>query len=373
MGLYDDIRILQHRDQLERIEQGRWHQCAPLHVRLEPSEVCNFRCRFCWWHNLQKREGLPNFRFNGRTLLDRKRLLALLGELAALGTKAISFTGAGDPLMYPGMAEVLGKVCELGLAFGLTSNMAMPMDDELVEALVHARWLRWSMNAGTAATYLAVANPKAGGDARLFERLQENVRRIVAAAKRRPTPPDFNASYVVTDINQADVFEAARLAASLGVDSIAFRPDTPLERQTTANEYSAEVLALICTARERLQTDAFRVHSNLVRLEDVRRTNDPELLCFYSNHTVYVDARGDVYPCCYTRYDARYVIGNIMERGFREFWDHPDRHRFYMKLPQDGCPACGYGRINQALKPLYLGHKRTTDVAVLVDEKDFFI
>jgi len=372
MGLYDNIRILQHQDQLQLIEQGKWGECPPLHVRLEPSEVCNFRCCFCWWHNREKREQLDNFSFDGRRLMDTARLLSLLEELAAMGTKAVSFTGAGDPLMHPDMAEVLDKASSLGLVFGATSNMAMPMTDALVEALVKAKWLRWSLNAGTG-SYLAVANPKGGGDERLFERMKENIRRIAAAAGRQRRRPEFNASYVVTDINQADVFEAAKLAASLGVDSIAFRPDTPLERQDGANEYSPEVLALIRAAEEQLQTDSFRVYSSLVRQEDVRRQNDPELLCFYSNHTVYIDARGDVYPCCYTRYDARYVIGNIMEQEFREFWNSAERRNFYLKLPQDGCPACGYGRINQALKPLYLGHGQAKEIADNRQEKDWFI
>ena len=42
---------------------------------------------------------------------------------------------------------------------------------------------------------------------------------------------------------------------------------------------------------------------------------------------VTVDARGDVYLCCYFRHRAeRHAIGNVYDQAFRELWAS-DRHR----------------------------------------------
>lgn len=373
MGFYDDILILQHKEELEKIEAGREGDCIPIHVRIEPTELCNFKCDFCWWHNDENRKHLSDFRFTGKKIFDRQRLLDLIHELSDLGARALSFTGAGDPLMYPHMAQVLNSAHELGFVFGITSNMAMPMNDELVKALAKASWLRWSMNAGTIDTYLAIGNPKGRKPEGVFTRVQENIRRVNRARKDEAVPPDLNVSYVVSDINQKDIIEAARLVKALGVDSIAFRPDTPIKRREKLNFYPKHVVSEIEKARKELDTEGFHVYMNVVRQEDTQKYGDPDLICFYSNHTTHVDASGDVYPCCYTRYDSRYVIGNIMDQSFSDFWFGPERRAFYKKLYQDSCPSCGYGRFNRALKPLYSGEAKVRDILVKVDQRNYFI
>jgi len=373
MGFYDDVRILQHHEELKKVQAGRAGECIPIHVRIEPTEVCNFRCRFCWWHNEDKRRTLSNFKFTGKEVFAHGRLLSLIEELAQLGTKALSFTGAGDPLMYPHMTASLNRAHELGLVFGVTSNMAVPMSDELVAALVKASWLRWSINAGTLETFLAVADPKGRDSQKKFRLVQENVRRINQARWQQTGCSEFNASYVVSENNQEDILSAARLVKNLGVDSIAFRPDTPIERQAAPNVYPEKVAHNIERAQQKYQSDVYQVYMNIIRQEDVQKYEDPGLICFYSNHTTYIDARGDVYPCCYTRYHARYVIGNVMEQDFTSFWHSSRRSQFYKQLVQDACPACGYGRFNKALRPLYQGVTKAKDMWVKRAPKDYFI
>lgn len=373
MGIYDNIRILQHKEELEKVADGRAEECIPIHVRLEPTEACNFRCSFCWWHNQTHRKALPNFKFSGKRHLDTARILSLIDELAELGTKALSFTGAGEPLLHPYVADVLHKALEHKFVFGMTSNMAVPMKAELIDALAQASWVRWSLNSGTLETFLKVANPKERDPRRAFSRMQENLRRIDRSRRCLNKPTDLNASFVISNNNEDDIFAAALMAKNLGMDSIAFRPDTPIKRQEQPNIYSHKAMDHMTMAQAELGSDRFQVYINEVRQADAHKFNDPQLLCFFSNHTTYIDARGDVYPCCYTRYDARYVMGNIMKQSFRDFWFDPNRRAFYKNLYQNACPSCGYGRYNQVLKPLYVGTAKVGDIFVKVDHKNYFI
>ncbi len=373
MGFYDDIRILRHREELEKIEAGRWGDCIPLHVRIEPTEICNFRCSFCWWHNERKRRTLSSFNFTGKQLFNCARLLAIIDEFADMGVKACSFTGTGDPLMYPYMLEVLNKVRDRGLVFGVTSNMAMPMSEELISILVESEWLRWSMNAGTLDTYTIVHDPHGKDSEKIFLRVQENVSRINQMRIQKAKHPDFNASYVISDNNQNDILSAAQMAKKLGVDNISFRPDTPIKRHVRPNVYSEHVVHEIKKAQEDIQTGNFNIYMNEVRQEDTQKSSDSDLVCFYSNHTTYIDARGDIYPCCYTRYNSRYVIGNVANQNFGDFWFSSARREFYKKLIQNACPACSYGKINQAIKPLYMDKAKTKDMWVRTEQKDYFV
>ena len=148
MGIWSQIKILGHKDTVKDIADGRGNLRAPVHVQIEPTEACNFRCTFCHWHNPELKEGFTSFDFTGKRSLDTDCMLKLVDELAELGVRAISFTGAGDPLMHGGLWKVLERIRARKIDYAVTSNFAMPLREELIEGLSHASWLRWSMNAG---------------------------------------------------------------------------------------------------------------------------------------------------------------------------------------------------------------------------------
>lgn len=372
MGIYDGIRILQHVTELKKIEADRSGECVPLHVRLELTETCNFRCRFCWWHVPELRRELHGLSHENR-MLPQQRALALVDELADAGTRAISFTGTGDPLMYPHLAHILQRVLARGIVFGLTSNFAVPMGEELLALLARASWLRLSLNAGTPEVYEHIHQPRGKAPHKAFPRMLHNVRRLTALLANQREGADFNASFVVSRNNREDIFPAAQLAKELGLASINFRADTPPRRQATPYAYSPDDLDAMRRATGTLQTDHFRVHPGLVRQLDGVISGDPELCCYYSNHTTYIDPSGNAYPCCYTRCDTKYIIGNIMEQPFSNFWSSKSRQNRYKTLLQDACPPCSYGRFNQALKKIYQKYLSVDDIIVKDDHPDMFI
>jgi radical SAM protein with 4Fe4S-binding SPASM domain len=364
MGLYSNIRLLEHSDTVKVILAGDGAACPPLHVRIEPSEVCNFRCQFCVWHDPERHQAIESrVDMTGKRQLPRERLLRLIDEFATLGIKAISFTGAGDPLVYPHMAEVLRRIREAGIKSGVTSNLAMPLKDETIQELAHCSWVRWSMNGGTEDVYMRVHRPRGNRAGESFVTSQENVKRILLEMRDRSR---LNASFVVHESNAMDAAPAAALAAGLGVSSIAFRPDTPFDREAAPLSYVGQTLHDILRAKRDYDSATFQVHVNEDRLEDVRKLGDPDLVCFYSNHSTYIAANGDVYPCCYTRYDKRYVMGNILDRDFSEFWNDPLRRGFYRGLSYDACPSCPHGKTNQILKSLY---KSEIPIGLTVDSR----
>ncbi len=371
-SLYEEIRILQHTNVLEAAARGDGLDCPPIHVRLEPTESCNFKCSFCWWHADDRRANFSNFDFTGTRRLNLDRMLRLIDELAEIGTSAVSFTGAGDPMVFPGMDKILRKIQECELKFAMTSNLAMPLGDEVIRELAHASWIRWSMNGGSADTYREVNNPKGRTGDGAYQRACDNVRQL-SQARQALGLQQFNASFVVYRTNAHDVKVAARLARDVGVNGISFRPDTPFERQTSPNQYSSEVERDIRSAREELETESFRVWMNIDRTEDTVKLGDPNLVCFYSNHTTYVAATGDVYPCCYTRHDVNFAMGNILDQTFGEFWSSEARREHYKRLVFDTCPPCPYGPTNQALASVYAGAGPTVGSKTASNSADVFV
>lgn len=100
---------------------------------------------------------------------------------------------------------------------------------------------------------------------------------------------------------------------------------------------------------------------------------DKDVACFYSNHSIYIAANGDVYPCCYTRSDRKYVMGNIAGQSFGTFWASEARRGNYRQLSIASCPSCPYLDINKQLRELYEGGVPAVRMQVQRSEPDPFV
>ncbi len=164
----------------------------------------------------------------------------------------------------------------------------------------------------------------------------------------------INASYVVSEWNENDLVNATKLGSELEIDNIFFRPD--MEAQ---NERGYEPLNIL--SRNKLQfenaktlaNDKFKVHVEHQRENDVLKSEDEDLVCFYSNHSLYIAANGDVYPCCYTRINKKYVVGNVANQNFIDFWKDTKNCNHYKNLTINSCPSCPYTKLNSDLKLVY--------------------
>ena len=89
-----------------------WHeQTAPLSVTVEITQRCNMRCIHCYNASGDEEPGTLCF----------DEIARVLGELAALGTRSVSFAG-GEPLMRPDLDEMVALGARLGISTGIASN-----------------------------------------------------------------------------------------------------------------------------------------------------------------------------------------------------------------------------------------------------------
>ena len=84
---------------------------APYHVQVCPTNVCNLNCEFC---SCKERErGLS---------LDMGDLVESVRDLRALGTKAMTITGGGEPCCYPHLDTLIEITHRSRIRVGLVTN-----------------------------------------------------------------------------------------------------------------------------------------------------------------------------------------------------------------------------------------------------------
>ena len=343
--MWSQLKILQHKDILFSIINKTLSK--PVHVQFELTESCNYGCIFCPWHG-ENKTSYDNLDFTGKRFFPTQRLLRLIDELEDIGTKAISITGTGENLIHPDFDIIAKKLSQTKIDFALTTNFGVKLKEGVIRDLLKAKWLRWSVNAADKETYNKTNRPKIKN---AFDIAKTNIENLVRL--RRDEKVHIGASFVIGNYNKHNILDIVEFTKSLKIDSISFRPDTPLLRTQKRYEYDKDIVDTLKYVKKSYETDDFKIYINLQRLEDSLVVDDENLKCYYSNFSIHIISNGDVYPCCMTRYDRRYSFGNIMNCGFKDFWESQDRVDNYKKIYIKNCPSCHHTKTNVVLKNFY--------------------
>jgi len=97
----------------------------PLYVKIKLIYGCNLKCEMC-----------NHWREPRETPLSMDRFSEILGELAEMGCRKVHFSG-GEPLLRPGMPEMIGLTKELGMRATMTTNGTL-VDKLLAKRLIRA-------------------------------------------------------------------------------------------------------------------------------------------------------------------------------------------------------------------------------------------
>lgn len=198
-------RLLHLRDsviQKKSLKQRRWRL-----LQVEPSLACNLKCIMCPWKEISQEA-------ENRGLLSQEIWEAVRPHLAEV--RSIDFTGGGEPLLQPKLAEWIAEAKAAGCETGFLSN-GLLLQKETARKLIAAGvdWICISMDGATKGLYEEI---RVGSS---FERVCGNLANL--ADIRSDEHPKTMINFVLMKTNFHQVEEIVRLAASLGVDQVNFK------------------------------------------------------------------------------------------------------------------------------------------------------
>lgn len=329
MGLlYTKLKIFNYPDKIASLPADR-PTLAPIHIRIKPTNACNHDCWFCAYRSgghLQLGQDMVL-----RDSIPQAKMREIVSDIAAMGVKAVTFSGGGEPLIYPHLLETVRALAASSVEFATLTNGAR-LEGDLAEFFAaKGRWVRISIDGWDDESYSEFRGVRRGE----FSRVIANITRF----KRLGGACRLGVSVIVSQRNAGHIEELISRLCQAGVDSMKLSPCVVSNDGQENMRYHQAVYSQV-----RAQIDrALAAYAGTgVEISDAYREFDGKFeksytWCPFLQILPVIGADLNVYACPDKAYNLETgLLGSIKDVGFREFW-FSDRNRFFKIDPSKVC------------------------------------
>jgi len=279
----------------------------PVLIEISPTNYCNASCPWCFYiyehcdhKNNSKKVHIEN-------IVMKKNL----ADIAKIGTKAISWTGGGEPTLHPNFNEFVKLAHESGLSQGVFTN-ALDYELNKIENPELLDWIR-----------VSITNKGVEGISK----------KLIDFYKSKAPKTTIGACLSITKNMYDDLERMAEEVKSLGFDYFQIRP--ALQRS-----YKDQEKLEIPTHLKKYETDDFNIFLSEYKFEESVKPIEYKK-CLGHFFSPAINYNGDVMTCMYWLHNPDYTFGNINENLFSDIWQSEQRGRIKNNdFVCDGCQTC---------------------------------
>jgi len=265
--------------------------------------------------------------------------------------------GGGESFMNSNLVSLYDRMYHYGMEIGIITT-GFIMREEHVEAIARtARWIGFSVDAATSKTYNKLKGLKQGDS---FEKVKENIKRVVKRVRNTNSKCDVAFKYLLTPDNALEIYDAIKLAKEIGVHDFHLRPAgwDNLPNVTRKPDYSGLIDKINKQLSEgmKLETRNFKVYGIRHKFSPdfTRKVNFKR--CWAIPMLPTFGADGNVHTC----FDLRGREDLIMCRHdpdpyeLLRFWN-TDKHRDLIRsIKVEDCPRCTFGSYNEMVEKVII-------------------
>lgn len=292
----------------------------PIEASIDPIHACNLKCKHC---------NIDRYRYESEhpQMMSRDHLLSLITFLSDWGVKANCFGGGGEPCMNAALGDALYHSLDCGMDSAVSTNGTI-MPDSLADAVADTcRWIGISVDASTRETYGAL---KGRGD--MFPKVIANIEKLVEM-NALECLCDINYKFLISPINQHEIFSACQLAKSLGVRDFQARPMDYNHQgmgmlRGTLGDFNMGIIREQLEKCHEIAADDFHVYTPTHKFDANFHSGKKQFLnCYASCLIIQLCADGNVYYCIDQRHNKRLLLGTHYPdpSEILNFWGD-DRH-----------------------------------------------
>lgn len=340
---YSNLKIFAHAHALNDIGEGK--RIAPIYIRIKPTNHCNHRCNYCSYADSEL--GLRDS-VNKEDHIPWEIMQQIISDMDEMGVKAVTFSGGGEPLVYPYIVQTMEQILEAGIDLSIITNGQL-LKDRRAEILANAKWVRVSFDSANAQTYSRVRQIPNNA----FDEVCTNIKKF---SEMKRSDCELGINFVVNHENADQVYEMAQMVKTLGVNHIKYAARVTKDLFKYHEPFKEKVIEQIQRAKRELESDNFRVIDKYAGDFDTalvfHRYYDK---CYINRIFTVIAADSKVYFCHDKAYVKKGVVGDLKEHSFKELWFSEEVAERYREFnPQKECDHhCVYDDRNELLNTFY--------------------
>ncbi len=326
-SVYSDLKIFHHTEKINDILSER--RTSPIYIRIKPTNCCNQNCYYCG----SKDDNVPEDRlFDKKAMIPWNKMEEIIQDMADIKVKAVTFSGGGEPLVYPYIENALRMIKDKKIEYSAITN-GQALEGGKAELLADAKWIRVSIESASADTYAKIRGVNT------FDRVISNISNFVQNKNPQCT---VGINCVVTKDNYKEIYDLCNLMSGLGVNNIKF---SPLRLDGDLGEYHKPIRQIVEKQIERAQKE---FENNGFKIID-KYSDDAGLdagyeksyhRCMIQEVFTVIGADCKVYFCHQRAYTKNGDIGSLENRSLKELWYAEDTIKKVRGL--DPCQECNF-------------------------------
>ncbi len=325
-GKYSKLKLAHHPEKLRSFIEGKI--TPPIYVRIKPTNICNHKCFYCVYE--EDFSGMHDT-MDRISEIPKPKMDEILEDLKEMGVKAVTYSGGGEPLVYPHIAETLQKTLDNNLKLSIITNGQLLLGKS-AELLAKAHWVRVSIDSCDGETFSKIR----GKPPSWFDQIKENMTKF---AQIKDSKCALQINFVVHEHNFDKIYQSAKLFKEIGVENIRFSPLWNPNMHKYHAPFKQQAIEQINKSKEELTESDFEIGSSYERDFEISggfKRRFPK--CYFMQIVPAIGADQKVYFCHNKAYDNSGVLGSIKDKSFKELWFSEEaKEKFRNFDPRKSC------------------------------------
>lgn len=316
---YSNLKIFHHQEILNKLETGK--RCNPVYIRIKPTNLCNHNCYYCHYKNPY----LTLDEYNPNDMIPYDKMMEIINDMKNMKVKAVTFSGGGEPLVYPYIEDAMNKVVEAGIDLSIITNGSM-LCDEKARILSKAKWVRISIDSIIPQNYAKIR----GIGENALNKLLKNIEEF---AKIKEESCELGINFVIGKENYKEISDVAITMKNIGVNHVKFAPLFSNETEKYHENIKDEIIANLNHLSSKLNSEKFKIidlySSDFDNYEVFKRTYSR---CPIKEFICVIAANSKVYFCHDKAYLKNGCVCDLTNQSFKQGWNSEEVTRKFREF-----------------------------------------
>lgn len=309
---YNNLKIVWYPEKLNSFIKNEI--TAPIYVRVKPTNKC---CHKCTWCVYEEKNSNMHTGMSRKDELPLSKMIEIIEDFSEIGVKAITYSGGGEPLIYPGIDQVFESTLNKNIALSLITN-GQHLSGRSAELLKNSKWVRVSMDYydGESFSITRQVSPKQ------FHVICSNIETFSTTKSKNC---NLTSNWIITKDNYKKIIDATKLMRDIGIELVRFSPLWTKDFYHYHEPIKSEIKEILKGAKV-LETKNFQIIDGYNTDISVNRSNSK---CYYNQIVPVIAADGNIYTCHNKAYDSDGIIGSIKNDRFKNVWFNEETKKFF--------------------------------------------